>query len=102
METTQKKEFSCKLTSHELQKRKEEVIAVLKAKMLDKVELPNGFKYKFPPTDELAAEITSFIKSEKACCGFFEFDYMITNSAIWLTIKGPEGIKDFIRTELTM
>ena len=49
MDTTVKKKkvVACQLTSPELQKRKEEVLASLKAKVLEKIELGNGYQYKF-------------------------------------------------------
>lgn len=37
--------ISCKLTSPEFQKRKREVIALLKTKLLQRKELDNGFQY---------------------------------------------------------
>ena len=72
METVgQKKIIACKLTSPELQKRKQEVLAILKDKVLSKSELENGYKYKFDGSDKIFDEIVSFIKSERACCDFF-------------------------------
>jgi len=67
LETEKKKEVSCKLTSPELRKRKEEVIAVIKTKILDKQELADGYKYKFEATDDMLDQLTAFLKSERAC-----------------------------------
>lgn len=47
LDTVKKREVSCKLTSPELRKRKEEIITVLKSKILEKQELADGYKYKF-------------------------------------------------------
>src|SRR4030095_9323150 len=44
-------DITCKLTSQELQKRKEEVIASLKIKVLDKKELKDGYSFKFEGTE---------------------------------------------------
>lgn len=101
METaTTKKVIACKLTSPELRKRKEEVIASLKAKILDKQELSKGFKYRFEGTDKIIDEITTFIKTERLCCDFFAFDVSIVDDYLWLSITGPDGAKEFIKTEL--
>ena len=97
---SKKKEVACKLTDPELQKRKENVIAVLKAKVLEKMELENGYKYKFAGTDELLDEITAFIKSERACCDFFDFSYTVSDKTLWLIITGPKGTKEFIKDEM--
>lgn len=97
---SKQKAIACKLTDPELQKRKENVIASLKEKVLEKMELENGYKYKFAGTDELLDEITAFIKSERACCDFFDFSYTVSEKTLWLTITGPIGTKEFIKDKM--
>jgi len=99
-QVAQKKVLACKLTSPELQKRKEEVISVLKEKVIEKVELENGYKYRFANTKLMKLQINSFIKSEKSCCDFFEFEFTEFGSNLWLKMTGPEGVKDFMKEEL--
>src|SRR4030095_7371600 len=53
--------LSCKLTPPELQKRKETVLASLKAKMTERKELADGYAFKFPGTDNMLDELTEFI-----------------------------------------
>ncbi len=100
LETEKKKEVSCKLTSPELRKRKEEVIAVIKTKILDKQELADGYKYKFEATDDMLDQLTAFLKSERACCDFFDFNLSLSDKIVWLSITGPDGAKGFIKTEM--
>ncbi len=103
METGNKVTLSCKLTSPELRKRKDEVIARLKKQVLDRQELANGIRFRFNGSDGVLDEITSFIKSERQCCDFFNFNVAVnSDSSIWLEISGPEGAKEFITTELEM
>ena len=99
---TRKRVIACKLTSPELQKRKAEVIEILKTKILEKQELADGYKYKFAGTDQLLDEITSFIKSERLCCDFFVFVLTISDDEIWLSVTGPDGAKEFIKTEMDL
>ncbi|MFN4247913.1 MAG: hypothetical protein ACK4EY_09315 [Flavipsychrobacter sp.] len=100
---TANKTLSCKLTSPELRKRKEEVIAELKKEILEKKELPDGYSYKFNGSDDMLDKVNSFIKSERLCCDFFNFKITLTNdTSLWLDIYGPEGAKEFITTELEM
>jgi hypothetical protein len=95
--------MSCKLTTSELQKRKEEAIAYLKKQVREKKELPDGYRYTFTGTDEMLETITAFIKSERDCCGFFNFTMTVTNDLlVSLDITGAEGVKEFIRMELEM
>ena len=95
-------EVSCKLTSPELQKRKETVIASLKKQILEKKELENGFAYKFAGTDEVIDELAEFVKSERSCCSFFTFGLSFSGDGTetWLNLTGPEGAKEMINTEL--
>jgi hypothetical protein len=95
-------ELSCKLTTPELQKRKETVIASLKQKTLEKKELKDGYAFKFAGTDEVLDELTEFIKTERACCDFFTFGLSVSGdkSEAWLELTGVDGAKDFITSEL--
>lgn len=95
-------EMSCKLTTPELQKRKETVIASLKSKMTEKKELQVGFAFKFSGTDDILDELIEFIKTERECCDFFTFGLSVSGdkSEAWLELTGADGAKEFITTEL--
>jgi hypothetical protein len=101
--TEDSKDLSCKLTTPELQKRKTEVIAVLKKKVQEKKELSNGYSFRFDGSDETFGQLTDFVKSERRCCDFFHFSLQVKDtSSIWLDITGPEGSKEFITTEMEL
>jgi len=101
--TKAEKPMTCKLTSPQLRKRKEDVLSKIKALVLEKKELPNGYAYRFQGTDEILDSLTSFVKSERLCCDFFNFSLQISNQAVvWLEITGAKGVKEFIKTELEM
>jgi hypothetical protein len=102
LDTVRKRELSCKLTSPELRKRKEEVISVLKSQVLETQELAGGYKYKFEATDEMLDQLTVFLKAERACCDFFDFNIALSDKIVWLSITGPDGAKNFIKTELEL
>lgn len=96
------KKIGCNLTTPELQNRKKTVVAKLKNLVLEKLETEKGFKYKFDGSDELLDLLTDFIKTERLCCGFFEFSLTVTSDSrySWLELSGPEGTKDFIKHEI--
>jgi hypothetical protein len=101
--TTPQIPMVCKLTNPELSKRKKEVIAKLKEQIQEKKELPNGFSYQFNGTDEMLDTLIAFIKSERQCCTFFNFNLLLNKEAtVWLEITGDDGAKTFISTELGM
>jgi hypothetical protein len=100
METTKK--LTCKLTTPELQKRKATVIAELKALVLNRQELDNGFSYKFESKDEILDKINVFIKTERMCCDFFTFQLTVEENDALLNITGPEGTKEFLKDEVDL
>ena len=95
-------QLACKLTTPELQKRKETVIASLKKQMIDRKELKDGYAFKFPGTDKVLDELTEFIKTERECCDFFIFNLSVSGdkSEAWLELTGAVGVKDFVTAEL--
>ena len=96
-----KQAFACKLSSPELQKRKSTVIAQLKSIIIEKVELSNGFSSKFRNTDATIDLLVNFIKSERECCDFFNFNMFVSRDQyILMDISGAEGIKTFIHDEI--
>lgn len=98
------RELSCKLTTIEIRERKSTVLASLKKEILRKRELKKGFAYRFPGSDSIIDELAAFVKTERACCDFFNFNLSISGdkSEAWLKITGPKGVKDFIETELQL
>ena len=103
METLMERaKLSCKLTTPELQKRKKTVVAELKNLLLEKIELENGFKYKFDGSDKMLDLLNDSIKTERLCCDFFVFNLTSTSDTkfTWLELSGPEGVKDFIKYEI--
>jgi hypothetical protein len=99
---TATKSVSCKLTAPELQKRKATIIADLKAVVLERKELENGFSYKFDGTDEILDKLNDFIKTERMCCDFFTFQVTVEDQTARLNITGPNGAKEFLRGEVDL
>lgn len=98
------KTVSCKLTSPELQKRKAEVIVLLKENILNRKELSNGYQYTFKGSDTILDAVVTFIKTERQCCNFFTFKLSVEDeqSNITLRIIGPNGTKKFTNTEMEL
>lgn len=94
--------LTCKLTTPELQLRKSTILRSLRAQRLESRELDSGFAYRFPGSDAIVDELAAFIKTERECCEFFRFTLTVDGDkrSAWLELTGPEGAKEFIRTEL--
>ena len=93
---------TCKLTTPELQKRKATVIAELKALVVGRRELSNGYRYEFDGTDEILDNLNKFIKTERMCCDFFTFQLTVEDNKALLNITGPEGVKEFLNDEVDL
>lgn len=93
---------TCKLTTPELQERKKTVIAEVKKLVVQRVEVTNGVRYSFNDSDSTIDLLTNFIKTERLCCSFFEFNLVVGQSEGFVTLEltGPEGTKDFIESEI--
>lgn len=96
--------LSCKLTTPELQYRKATSLESLRKQVLEKQESENGYAFKFNGSDKMFDQLIEFIKTERQCCDFFTFNLTVTGdtASIWLEIVGPNGAKEFIKTELEL
>jgi hypothetical protein len=93
--------LSCSLTSAELDKRKRNVLDVIKSKIKERKELKDGYSFRFENSDETIDMITEFIKSERQCCNFFNFSMTVKNDGtLWFDLTGPKEAKEVIGTEL--
>lgn len=94
-------EISCKLTSEALQKRKRTLIAALAEKIRERRAVEHGFAFRFTAEDSLIDTLAAFIKSERACCSFLQFNLQVSGTeTLWLTLTGPEGTREFMQQEL--
>ncbi|SFW26921.1 hypothetical protein SAMN02927921_00865 [Sinomicrobium oceani] len=96
--------ISCKLTTPELRRRKATAIAKLKKLVIERQEMPNGFRYKFAGSDQTLDLINDFIKTERLCCDFFSFHLTVSKQVypILLELSGPKGAKGFIENEIEL
>ena len=97
-----KEKLSCKLTTPELIERKKTIIAELKLSVRERNELENGIQYKFESSDRLIDLVSNFIKTERLCCDFFDFNLNVVadTGSMQLTLSGPDGTKEFIKEEI--
>ena len=93
--------LTCKLTTPELLARKQTVHAELKTLIVEKKKTNWGIKFRFEGSDRTIDTVSSFIKTERLCCDFFDFTITLSkDSVLWLELSGPEGTKAFLLHEL--
>jgi hypothetical protein len=90
--------IACSLSQHERVERGEDVGDLFKGVQQVR-ELADGYAYRFQGNEEWARKILKFIAGERSCCPFFTFElgFEPDEGPIWLHIRGPEGVKEFMK-----
>jgi hypothetical protein len=78
-----------------------QLVEALRHAMRKRHELPDGFAFLMDTKHMSTDQLTEWIKLELKCCPFFEFEVLRTrqDETVWLHLKGPEGVKEFILDE---
>src|SRR5262245_29853823 len=66
-------------------------------------ELADGYEFRFAPEPDLIVKLAEFISLEKLCCPFLNFvvEVEAENGPVRLHLTGREGVKAFIREEIS-
>lgn len=66
-------------------------------------ELSNGYEVRFADKLDVLKRLAEFVSLEKLCCPFlgFEIEVEAESGPIWLRLTGREGVKEFIREEIS-
>ncbi len=67
-------------------------------------ELPDGYAFRFAVTEDRIDRLARFIAAERRCCPFFTFELVFepAEGPVWLRLRGPDGVKEFIRGIATL
>lgn len=98
---TNERPVACNLTTSEQSRRQEIAREIFEGcQRID--ELVDGYALSYPGSAEWATKLTEFVVFERSCCPFFTFELVFEpdGGPIRLQARGPEGTKEFIRTEL--
>lgn len=90
-----------KLTTLELQKHKATVIPDLKALVLSREELTDGFAYEFNGHDEVLDALNTFLKTELLRCEFFAFQLTVRDDKALLHITGRRERRNISKKKWT-
>jgi DinB superfamily len=65
-------------------------------------ELPDGYEFRFPGDNEWVRELGAFVRDERTCCGFIQFELISepNQGPTWLRLRGGEPVKEFVRIRL--
>jgi hypothetical protein len=100
---TEQSGFYCNakaLNKNERERYKQLTDKLERARMATK-ELPDGYALRLKSETVSLAELAEWVGFESKCCPFFGFEIELqpNRGALWLKLRGAEGIKPFIRAE---
>ena len=66
-------------------------------------ELPDGYEFRLADNPALLTKLSEFVSLERLCCPFLRFAVEVeaAGGPVWLRLSGREGVKDFIREEIS-
>ena len=93
---------ACSLTTPELRARRAEVLAFVRAHLVERRDLANGVGLRFAPDSAVIARAAELMDAERQCCPFLELRLILApdRGPVWLELTGPEGTRDFLSREL--
>lgn len=88
----------CTLSDPALQERRTELHESLWPSIQRVEAVENGYTVEFP--GDRARDVFDFVMVERGCCRFMRFDIACepNDGPVTLTITGPEGTQEFLRT----
>jgi hypothetical protein len=68
----------------------------------DRGRAPRRLAVRFPARPYVFLRLAEWMELERACCPFLDFGLIFENSVptTRLDVRGPEGVKEFLRAEL--
>jgi hypothetical protein len=96
--------FACDMTAlnaHERQ-RYAQVREQLQKSVEEIREVDHGYAFRHSAEASTLVMLAEFISLESRCCPFLGFTLEVVpqHGPAWLTMTGPEGVKEFLRAEL--
>ena len=66
-------------------------------------ELPDGYEFHLTDDPQAIVKAAEFVSLEKLCCPFLNFAIEVKpeGGPVWLRLTGREGVKAFIREEIS-
>ena len=104
METNQSP-LACDMTALPVEQRPVHLTASreLFSQIQETRDLSDGYQFRFDNDSDVIRRLAEFVALEKLCCPFLSFAIQVEaeNGPVWLRLTGREGVKEFIREEVS-
>lgn len=98
--------LACDLTALDSKQRKryQRVREQMRKSIQEVREVTHGYAFRHSAEVSMLLLLAEFISLESRCCPFLEFtlDVESKRGPAWLTLTGPEGVKEFLRAEMSI
>jgi len=95
--------FACDMSALSPVERQEHVATTKEVfgAVKEVLELADGYAFRLPSEASLLMRTAAFVEKERLCCPFFRFGIELEpGGELWLSLRGREGVKPFIRAEI--
>ncbi|MGA3023800.1 MAG: hypothetical protein ABSF98_03415 [Bryobacteraceae bacterium] len=96
--------FACNLRAFQPEQRQRWRLLLdkLYAAVAQSRELTGGYALRIDTSRASLAELAEWIELERRCCPFFDFELAVhgEDGAVWLSLKGRQGVKQFIEADM--
>ena len=94
--------IACSLTTVELRDREARLLAQFRSAVAETEELQEGYAFRLPGDGESIGLVAELIVAERECCPFLFFELAAepNQGSITVSVTGPDGTKEFLRTIL--
>ena len=103
--TRQVSPLACDMSAIESDRREQHIAtsAEVFGVVTEILELPDGYAFRLPSEPHTLLKAAEFISLEKLCCPFLGFVLELEpeGGSVWLRLTGREGVKAFIREEVS-
>jgi hypothetical protein len=89
---------ACTLSAPDEIEERRAVVEDIFAGVTEYHELTDGYELVFPGDEAHARRLMQFVAAERLCCPFLSFELVFEQAGgpIHLTLRGGEGVKDFL------
>lgn len=81
--------------------RQKELLAIVRGKVLETLELRDGFDLRLPSDRATFIEVAEWVGLERVCCPFAQFAMeWRDDDTVWVRVTGRDGAKEVLAAEM--
>jgi hypothetical protein len=98
--------FACDLKAFtpDQRARHHQLIVRVTSAVTEARDLRDGYSLRVNTAQAPLVDVADWVDLERRCCPFFDFQMDVhgEDGSLWLSLKGRDGVKDFIRADFSL